>query len=104
MRWIVLSYESRSLQLERLEQWCCKATRWQLFRVTLPLGLLLGIVAGLPAALGEGVVLGKKSIAGIDGIAFQRNRGLDQRAGVEIARFRRRRADADGAIGAPAVW
>lgn len=47
----MLSYESRLLQLKRLERWCCKATRWQQFRVAVPLGLFLGIVAGLPAAL-----------------------------------------------------
>ena len=57
----------------------------------------------LLAALGEGVVLGEKAIARIDGVAFQRARNLDQRACVQIARFRRRRTDADGVIGSPAM-
>ena len=47
----MLSFEDRLLQLERLERWCCKATPYQQLRVTLPLGLLLGIVAALPAVL-----------------------------------------------------
>ena len=51
MKVIVLSYESRLLQLERLERWCCKATPYQQLRVTLPLGLLLGIAAALPTVL-----------------------------------------------------
>ena len=47
----MLSREDRLLQLERLEQWCCQASRWQQFRVIMPIGLSLGILAGLVAGL-----------------------------------------------------
>lgn len=48
---IVLSYEDRLLQLERLELWCRKATTWQQYRIALPIGLFLGTAAGLLAGL-----------------------------------------------------
>ena len=47
----MLSREDRLLQLERLERWCCQASRWQQFRVIMPIGLSLGILAGLVAGL-----------------------------------------------------
>ena len=50
-RWIVLSYEDRLLQLERLELWCRKATNWQLLKVALPIGLFVGTAAGLAGRL-----------------------------------------------------
>lgn len=46
-----MSFEDRLLQVERLERWCCKATAWQQLRVALPIGLFLGIGAGLTAGL-----------------------------------------------------
>jgi hypothetical protein len=46
-----LSREDRLLQLERLERWCCQASRWQQFRVIMSIGLSLGILAGLVARL-----------------------------------------------------
>ena len=51
--------------------------------------------------LGEARVLGKKAVAGMDGVGAGDLAGGEQRGNVEIAVARRRRADADAFVGEP---